>query len=67
MPIDNPLTAESLAKLPLDSSINPNITVADSFNESQRVYMLKYYNATDEELAAFDEQFRKEEFLLAGK
>jgi hypothetical protein len=60
MPIDNPLTAENLAKLPLDSSINPNITIADSFNESQRVYMLKYYNATDEELAAFDEQFTVE-------
>ena len=57
MPIDNPLSMEDLSNLPLDSNINPNITVGDTFNESQRTYLLNYYNATDEELAAFDEQF----------
>ena len=57
MPIDNPLSMEDVSNLPLDSNINPNITVGDTFNESQRTYLLNYYNATDEELAAFDEQF----------
>ena len=57
MPIDNPLSMEDLSNLPLDSSINPNITIGDSFNERQRTFLLTYYNSTDEELAAFDEQF----------
>lgn len=51
------ITLEEYSQLPLDSSINPNVKLKDVFNPAQLDFLYYYDQASDEDLAAYDQKY----------
>ena len=49
------ITLEQYSQLPLDSSVNPNVKLKDVFNPTQLDFLYYYDQASDEDLAAYDQ------------
>jgi len=51
------ITLEQYSQLPLDSSVNPNVKLKDVYNPTQLDFLYYYDQASDEDLAAYDQKY----------